>query len=152
FHLVERPGHPLQPALLREQVELERGPVGEEDLLVARAAAGLQVAAAALAPVDAQARPRFDREHGELARVGPAERAGAAGGGPARRAAAADEEARAAVLLRDQERHRGRRAAGRAVAAMPTLLVAPAREGVDDRAQEAGEHVPAEEAQQSGRR
>ena len=114
---------------------MERGPVRQQEGLVALAVVGLEVPAARFAVVDAQAALAFDGHGGQPLRIAFAERAGRAPVWPARAAASAREQTAPPRIHADQLGHRGERSAGRAIAAEPSLVVPPAGERLHHRGQ-----------------
>src|SRR3954465_10235419 len=54
-------GEPLQSAIGRKHVEMQRGPIRQEQFLIALSVVGLEVAAARGAVVDAQSELALDR-------------------------------------------------------------------------------------------
>src|SRR5687767_14736091 len=106
LELVQRPGQPFQSTVVREEVEMQRRPVRQQQGLVALPGVGLEVAATGLAVVDAQAGFSLDGHTGEPLSISFAERASGSLELPARTAAAAQEHTRAPGVGTDQLRHR----------------------------------------------
>ena len=131
---------------------MERGPVRQQEGLVALAVVGLEVAAAGLAVVDAQAGFALDGHGRQPLGVAFTERAAGSLVLPACAATAAGEKTSAAGVRSDQLSHGGCGSAGRAVVAKPALVVSPAGERLHDRRQIACHHGPSEVSQQAGGR
>src|SRR4029434_8104071 len=117
--------------IVREDVEVKRGPVREEHPFLALSVVRLQVAHARLAVVDAQAGFSLDGDTRKPLRVAFTERAAGSFELAAGATAAAREQPFATGVDTGQLGHGRQGSARRAIPAQPPLLVSPAVEGVD---------------------
>src|SRR6186997_62493 len=115
LELVQRGGKPFQSAIGSVHVEMQRGPVREQQALIAVSVVGLDVTATGRAVVDAQSGFSLDDHALETLGVAFTKRAAGALEVPTSAAAAARQETLAAVFFTDELRHCRQRSAGGAI-------------------------------------